>query len=127
MIRSDDQWLECLARRFTPGSGWRGDKYKGRIEVLTVSDHAWHEVTVEPGWGDLESVAWAADGKGFLATSWLPDSFNLLHVILTGEVKPLLRNAHRQWMVNPMPSPDGKYLAFQALTLESNVWMLEGF
>jgi eukaryotic-like serine/threonine-protein kinase len=102
-------------------------EYKGKIEVLTFRDRTSHEVPVEAGWGDLQSVAWAADGKGFFVTSWLPDSFNLLHVALDGKVNPLLRNGHRQWMWGPLPSPDGKYLAFQAQTTDSNVWMLEGF
>ena len=66
-------------------------------------------------------------GNGFFVTSVLPDSFNLLHVTLTGKVKPQLRNAQRQWMINPLPSPNGKYLAFQAEAEDSNVWMLEGF
>jgi hypothetical protein len=57
----------------------------------------------------------------------LPDSFDLLHVTLDRKVNPLVRNRHRQWMANPLPSPDGKYLAFQAQTWDSNVWMLEGF
>ena len=95
--------------------------------MLTLRDSAWHEVSVEPGWGDIQSVAWAADGNGFYVTSWLPDSFNLLHITPNGKVKPLLRNGHRQWMSDPSPSPDGKYLAFQAQTWDSNVWMLEGF
>jgi eukaryotic-like serine/threonine-protein kinase len=103
------------------------DNYKGRIDVLTFSDRAWHEVSVEPAGGGLQSIAWATDGRGFFVTSVLPDSFNLLHVTLDGKVKSLLRNAHRQWMTNPLPSPDGKYLAFQAQTVDSNVWMLEGF
>jgi eukaryotic-like serine/threonine-protein kinase len=103
-------------------------KYKGRIELLTIRDHAWHEVPVEAGWGDLQSIAWAPDANGFFAASWqLPASFNLLHVTPNGEVKPLLPYGHRQWMTNPMPSPDGKYLAFEAHTLDSNVWMLENF
>jgi eukaryotic-like serine/threonine-protein kinase len=105
-----------------------GDKHQGRIELLTVRDHAWHEVPVESGWGNLQSIAWAADGNSFFAASWwLPDSFNLLHVTLSGKVKPLLPNGHRQGMTRPLPSPDGKYLAFEAHTLDSNVWMLEGF
>jgi Tol biopolymer transport system component len=103
------------------------DKYKGRIEVLTLSDHAWHEVSPEPGWGELQSIAWAADGRNFFVTSLLPDSSSLLHVTLNGKVEPLLRNGHRQWMNNPLPSSDGKFLAFQAQTWDSNVWMLEGF
>ena len=102
-------------------------KYHGRIEVLTLREHAWHEVAVEPAWGLLQTIAWAADGNGFFVTSWLPDSFNLLHVALKGKVQPLVCNAHRQWMINPLPSPDGKYLAFAAQTVDSNVWMLEGF
>jgi len=102
-------------------------KYNARIEMLTLRDRAWHEVSGEPGWGEFQSIAWAAEGNGFFVTSWLPDSFNLLYVALTGKVKPLLRNGHRQWMINPLPSPDGKYLAFQSQTWDSNVWMLEGF
>jgi Tol biopolymer transport system component len=102
-------------------------KYQGRIEVLTLSERAWHEVSGEPGWGDFQSIAWAADGNGFFVTSWLPESFNLLYVTLDGKVKPLLRNGHRQFMYQPLPSPDGKYLGFQAQTWDSNVWLLEGF
>jgi eukaryotic-like serine/threonine-protein kinase len=101
--------------------------HMGRIEVLNLSDRTWHEVSLEPGWGELQSIAWTADGKGFFVTSFLPDSYNLLRVTLAGKVKPLLRNGHRQWTTNPVPSPDGKHLAFQAQTWDSNVWMLEGF
>jgi Tol biopolymer transport system component len=103
------------------------DKHKGRIEVLSLSDRAWHEISVEAGWGELQDLNWAADGKGFFVTSLLPDSFNLLYVTLAGKAKPLVRNGHRQWMVNPWASPDGKWLAYQAQTWDSNVWLLEGF
>ena len=103
------------------------DKYKGRVEVLTLADHAWHEVAVEPGWQDLQSIAWAVDGKGFFATVWRPDSFNLVYITFSGKVKPLIQNGRRQWMINPLPAPNGKYLAFQAQTWDSNVWMLENF
>ena len=95
--------------------------------MLTFRDRAWRDVPVEAAWGHLQSVAWAADGKGFFVTSWSPDSFNLLHVALDGKVSSLLRNGHRQSMWGPLPSPDGRYLAFQAQTTDSNVWMLEGF
>src|SRR5215472_1844482 len=97
------------------------------VELLTLSDHAWRELSPETGWGDLQTISWTADGKGLFVTSWLPDSYNLVHITLAGKVSPLLRNGHRQWMKSPSPSPDGKYLAFQAETYDSNVWMLEGF
>jgi Tol biopolymer transport system component len=109
---------------------FRGDpRHKDRIEILTLSksNRVWHEIAVEPGWGDYQSVAWAADGKGFFLTTWLPASFNLVHVTLSGKVQLLLNNARTQWMTKPRPSPDGKYLAFQAQTWDSNVWLLENF
>jgi Tol biopolymer transport system component/predicted Ser/Thr protein kinase len=103
------------------------NKYQGRVEVLTLADHAWHEVAVEPGWQDLQSIAWAMDGKSFFATVWGPDSFNLVYITSSGKVKPLISNGRRQWMINPLPAPNGKYLAFQAQTWDSNAWMLENF
>jgi Tol biopolymer transport system component len=102
-------------------------RHKGRIAVLTISDRTWQEISVQPGSGQLQDISWAADGKGFFVTSWLPDSFNLLNITLTGQVRPLLRNGHRQWMANPWQSPDGKYLAFQAQTWDSNIWMIQNF
>jgi eukaryotic-like serine/threonine-protein kinase len=102
-------------------------EHGGRIEVLSLSDRAWHEIALDPGWGELQSIAWAADGKGFFVDSVRPDSFNLLYVTLTGKVKPFVRNGHRQWMFGPIPSPDGKWLAYRAQTWDSNVWLLEGF
>jgi eukaryotic-like serine/threonine-protein kinase len=104
-----------------------GDKHRGRVELLNLSDDAWHELAVEPEWGNLQSIAWAVDGKGFFATVWRPESFNLVYLTLAGKVNPLLSNSHRQWMLGPLPSPDGRYLAFQAETSDSNVWMLENF
>jgi len=32
-------------------------KYHGRIEVLGPQDRAWHEVSLEPGWGDFQAIA----------------------------------------------------------------------
>lgn len=106
----------------------RGEgNYIGRIDVLTFSDHAWHKVPVERRWALLQSIAWVPSGNGFFVTSNLPDGTNLLHITLNGEVQQLLHYEHNQFMVNPLPSPDGKYLAYQAETWDGNVWMLENF
>jgi Tol biopolymer transport system component len=104
-------------------------RHYGRIEVLTLSDSTWQEITPERPFGYPMVIAWAADGKGFFVTSWDGDSIDLLHVTLGGKVQLLIRNAYRQGQEegNLLPSPDGKYLAYQAQTTDSNVWILEGF
>jgi WD40 repeat protein len=101
--------------------------HKDRVEILTLSSRTWHEINMAPGWGSAQSVAWAADGKGFFMTTWLPESFDLIHVSLSGKVQLLSNNPHRQWVHRPQSSPDGKHLAFQAQTWDSNVWLLENF
>jgi hypothetical protein len=30
-------------------------------------------------------------------------------------------------MQRPLPSPDGKYLAYEGITNDSNIWVLENF
>lgn len=102
--------------------------HKDRIEILNLSTRAWRAIVVEPGWGDFQSVSWDAEGKGFfLTTTLLGSSFHLIHVTLLGKVQPLLNNALTQWLYQPLPSPDGRYLAFQAQTCDSNVWLFENF
>jgi len=96
-----------------------------QIAVLNLASKTWRTVSVERGWGLFQSVAWAADGKSLFVTDLLPDSFNMIRVSLSGKVQPLLGNPQRQWMVRPRSSPDGKYLAYQAQTSESNVWLIE--
>ena len=65
--------------------------------------------------------------EGLLRGPGPPDSNLLYYVTLAGKVKPLLPKGRHPWMIGPLPSPDGKYLAFQAQTRDSNVWMLENF
>ena len=101
--------------------------HEGRIEVLTLSDGAWKEIPVGAAGGLLQKIAWAADGGGFFVTAWFPDSFSLLHVTTAGKIELLLHNGHTQWICCPLPSPDGKSLAFRALTFDSNVWMIDDF
>jgi hypothetical protein len=104
-------------------------KHPGRIELLTFPDGTWQEISPEQPLGYPLVIAWASDGKGLFVTSWDHDSIDLLHVTLAGKVESLIRNTYRQGQEegNLLPSPDGKYLAYQAQTTDSNVWILEGF
>jgi len=103
------------------------DKHYGKIEVLTFSDGTWHEISPERGLDLLGLIAWAADGKGFFVNSWENNSSDLVHITLDGKVETLIRNGTRQYMGRLLPSPDGRYLAYQGSTTDSNVWMLDGF
>jgi hypothetical protein len=94
---------------------------------IPLSDQAWHEVPIGPQWEFLQWVGWAADGKAFYVTSQ-SSGFNLLFVTPSGQVKPLLRHGWGEgWINGPTPSPDGKYLAHEGPTLDSNVRTLSGF
>jgi len=44
-------------------------------------------------------------------------------VPLDGETRLLYKGGY--YVENPVPSPDGRYLAFGEVTLESNAWVIE--
>jgi Tol biopolymer transport system component len=97
-----------------------------RIEVLARSGRTWREISVEPGWGPLRSIAWTTDGKAFYAVSWLSGTYNLLHVTTTGGVEALWSKRPEE-LSSLRPSPDGKRLAFTVETRDSNAWMIDNF
>ncbi len=99
--------------------------YRDRVEVLSVRDRTWREIRVQPGWGSILDMTWTPDGKGFYITSFPPKSVVLIHVDLHGKVRLMLSVPHERQIFHPVPSPDGKYLAIQTLTFDSNVWLLE--
>jgi hypothetical protein len=105
----------------------RSKDHKRQVEILTLPDHTWHGVSVEPGWENLGTVAWAADGNGFFVSYFSANNSGLLYVTLAGKVKLLLRRNDFHEIVTIMPSPDGRYLAYGGETRDSNVWMLENF
>jgi len=109
------------------GSGVAVVNGRDRIEVLTLSRRTWREIQTDPPGGQLTSICWAADGNGFFVVSLLPDSNNLMHVTIDGKVEPLWSRGTQHFFDDPMPSPDGKYLAFRATSTDSNVWLIENF
>jgi len=46
---------------------------------------------------------------------------------MSGTVQTLIKKGKAQLLYQPVPSPDGKYLAYEAHTWESNVWVIENF
>jgi len=78
------------------------------------------------GWDAFDSIEWSADGKAVFV-SWHHESESaLLRVAWNGTVSVILRSNGQQ-VIGPIPSPDGRSLAFGGLGTASNVWMVENF
>ena len=97
----------------------------GRIRILSSTGEPEHDVVVK-GWGGFGSVNWQADGKGFFVSSLSPRVASLLHVGMDGCAQVLWE---QKGSGNPygISSPNGRFLAFQGSTAESNVWLIENF
>jgi serine/threonine protein kinase/Tol biopolymer transport system component len=72
------------------------------------------------------SLSWTADGNAFFAGVQSTD-YLLVRIELDGKIRVLLDRGRDQWLSNPLPSPDGRRLAFTQETFESNCWLLENF
>ena len=94
-LSPDGQWIAL---------GW-GD----RIRLLSLAGRPPRDISVD-GWGWLQCVAWAANGKAVFATAHAPKDPPLLRISLDGEVTLLHKGLFNT--ENPVPSPDGRYLAF---------------
>jgi Tol biopolymer transport system component len=95
------------------------------IEILSLRGDATQTIHVK-GWDNLESLDWAADGKGFFVAAGVHGGMVLLHVDLQGNAKVLQKNEGIA-AAFARPSPDGRHLAIQAFGIEGNIWTLENF
>ena len=104
-------------------------KYGRSIQLLTLADGSWRELPLDPEVGRLQSIAWTADGRAFFAISATKDALSLLRVTRSGKVQWLLPRLSplNQFLQLPLASPDGKFVAFNAQTWDSNVWMIDKF
>ena len=74
-------------------------------------------------WTNLTSVAWAADGKALFVTGYASKNPPLLRVSLDGKTQLLYTG--RCYLEEPVPSPDGRYLAFGDESEDSNAWVVD--
>lgn len=99
-----------------------------RIRILDLPSGKTEDISY-PDWksfNPLDSVNWAADGKGFYTTSFRNGKTVILFMDLEGHVWPLFE-AQGQFQSWASASPDGRRLAFGVRTLARNAWMIEGF
>ena len=96
------------------------------IRLLSLSGRSDHEITLK-GWPDIGGLDWSHDGKGLYCGSISPQSRTLLYVDLKGNARVLWQYKRGGGVIWGKPSPDGRYLAMVSWSLNSNVWLLEGF
>ena len=68
----------------------------------------------------------SAISKYFYVTSF-SEHGDILEVDLQGNSKVLVKGHTGTWLVDPRPSPDGRYLAYQQRTYTSNFALLENY
>jgi eukaryotic-like serine/threonine-protein kinase len=82
-----------------------------------------HPVPSQPG---LQRPAWSADGKRLFVSGFPDDEGRLVEMDLEGHAHLLVENPNA-WIGDPVPSPDGKRIAYIVMFRESNVTLLEHF
>jgi eukaryotic-like serine/threonine-protein kinase len=110
-----------------------------KIEVFPLNGRPRQEI-LAMGWKSLESLHWAADGKGFFVSGAADGGSALLLLDLRGQAHVLWKQkgsiapwnvplAHRWGPSAPwaIPSPDGRHLAIYNWNFSANMWMIENF
>jgi serine/threonine protein kinase len=96
----------------------------GPIYIFSLRGHATEVIKVK-GWSNsLQTLYWAADGKGLFAISSFGREAVLLYVDLFGNVHKLRDHVA---LGDSPTSPDGRHLAFTSQTVDGNMWTMENF
>jgi serine/threonine protein kinase len=98
---------------------------EGPIQILSLRGHRPLLIPIK-GSRISGNLYWAADGKGLYFDSSVKRGTVLLHLDMKGNTHVLWENHGGGWAFG-MPSPDGRHLAINAETMNSNIWMMENF
>jgi len=101
------------------------------IRVRSLTGGPVEEITFKKLTREYHLQGWSLDGKAIYVYDCptLESDFTALYVGLDGHSQVLWkRGTSPGWTFGPpIPSPNGRYLAFTVVTFESNAWMLENF
>jgi Tol biopolymer transport system component len=99
---------------------------ENRVRLMPLGAGAPRDFVVSGWYGLRDGPNWSPDGKGFYVGSSSPSGVTLLYIDVNGRASPVWeqKTSFDIWTV---PSPDGRHLALEGWTVNSNVWMLENF
>ncbi|HEU4723934.1 MAG TPA: hypothetical protein VFU59_01420, partial [Candidatus Eisenbacteria bacterium] len=117
-----DEWMQ-----FTPSpDGTRVALLAadGRIRILRVDGTPGRDILVKD-WSDgLRAIAWSADGERLFGTWGTSGAYAILEIGMSGDAHAIWRTSDAP-PSSPVPSPDGKYLAFARARVERNAYLMD--
>lgn len=86
------------------------------------------EITFQNLTSNYDFPGWSVDGKGIYIQEHVSSGM-VLYGTLKGQSQVLWKRGSGPgfWIDYPLPSPDGRHLAFTLGTYESNAWLVENF
>jgi eukaryotic-like serine/threonine-protein kinase len=99
---------------------------KGKVRILDLLKHSERTLAIPHEWA-IWDITWSADGNAFFLAALSSAEYSIVRLDLDGKTRVLLNRGRNQFLVNLVPSPDGRRLAFSQQTFQANAWLLENF
>jgi len=96
----------------------------GLINIFSLRGEGTQVIKLKNWSNPLQTLYWAADGKGFFVISSVGSDASLLYVDLRGNARKLRDHVA---LGDSPASPDGRHLAFMSQTTDGNIWTMENF
>jgi len=97
------------------------------VRIYNLKDHKQRDLR-PPSNLRFSSVCWSSDGRAvYVAGQRGSSEFFLMWMDLDGNSKIIATKGPDPYFTNPLPSPDGRFLAYTQEANESNVMLLENF
>jgi hypothetical protein len=97
----------------------------GQIKFIPLGGGEARTVSVK-GYVNLDNLDWAPDFKSVYVGTSGPGGATVLHIDLSGSAQPVWHQP-QPFSTWGIPSPDGRHLAMEGLSVDSNVWMIDNF